>query len=149
MFDPMNILVPTDFSEFSDSAIATAQDLAKKFNSKIYLLHVVDEGLQECADQYCVDPAVVEALKKESIKGAREKMQTEVVRVRAQGVEAECDIRQGAPYEEILKEQKKRNIDLIVIGSHGQTGLLKYLIGSVAERVAHAASCPVLLIKCM
>ena len=147
MFEPKSILVPTDFSETSEKALEAAQGIAKKFNSKIYLLHVVDEGLHECADQYCADPNVVEALKRDSIKGAQEKLRAEVNRVSADGAIAECDIREGAPYEEILKEQEKRKIDLIVIGSHGQTGLLKFLIGSVAERVARTASCPVLLIK--
>ncbi len=147
MFGPKNILVPTDFSEFSDKALSAAQDIAKKFNARIFLLHVVDVGLHECADQYCVDPSVVKALKEDSVKGAREKMQTEFSRVRQDGFEAEFDIRQGTPYEEILKEQKEKKIDLIVIGSHGRTGLINRLIGSVAERVSRHASCPVLLIR--
>jgi universal stress protein A len=147
MFGPKSILVPTDFSEFSDKALAAAQDIAKKFNSKIYLLHVVDEGLHVCADEYCVDPAVVKSLKVNSLKGAREKMQAEFSRISRKGVNAECDVRQGTPYEEILKEQKKKKVDLIVMGSHGRTGFLKHLIGSVAERVSRTASCPVLLIR--
>jgi len=147
MFEPKNILVPTDFSVFSDKALATAQDIAKKFNSRIYLLHVVDEGLHECADQYCVDPAVVKALKEDSVKGAREKLQGEFSRIHEDGAEAEFSIRQGTPYEEILKEQAEKKIDLIVIGSHGRTGFLSHLIGSVAEKVTRSASCPVLLIR--
>jgi nucleotide-binding universal stress UspA family protein len=57
------------------------------------------------------------------------------------------DVRSGIPYEEILKEQQERKADLIVIASHGRTGLLKSLIGSVAERVMREAKCPVLLVR--
>jgi len=57
------------------------------------------------------------------------------------------DIRKGQPHEEILKEASERKIDLIVIASHGKTGLKKYFIGSVAEKVMKEAKCPVLLIR--
>ena len=147
MFEPRSILVPTDFSEFSDKALMAAQDLAKKFGSKVYLLHVVDEGLHSCAGQYCLDPALVEAIKEDSQKGAREKMQAEYTRVRGNGIDVEFDIRLGTPYEEILKEQKDRKADLIIMGSHGHTGHIKHLIGSVAERVSRSAGCPVLIIR--
>jgi len=147
MFEPKSILVPTDFSEFSDRALVAAQDLAKKFNSKIYLLHVVDEGIHTCAGQYCLDPTVAEAIKETSQKGAREKMHSEFTRVRGNGFDVEFDVRLGAPYEEILKEQEEKKIDLIIMGSHGRTGHLEHLLGSVAERVSHNAGCPVLIMR--
>lgn len=147
MFVPKNILVPTDFSEYSDRALSAAQDLAKCFHAKIDVLHVVDEGLHECADQYCVDPAIMKKVREDSVKGSQEKMQAEAARVRENGVETEFSIRQGTPYDEILKEQQEKQIDLIVIATHGRTGLLSHLIGSVAEKVSRSAHCPVLLIR--
>jgi len=57
------------------------------------------------------------------------------------------DVKSGTPYEEILKEQQERKADLIVIASHGRTGILKSFIGSVAERVMREAKCPVLLVR--
>ncbi len=62
-------------------------------------------------------------------------------------VEVTTDIRKGITYEEILKEEKSKEIDLIVIASLGKTGLAKYLIGSVARNVLRGSACPVLLTK--
>ena len=75
MFEPKNILVPTDFSEFSDKALSVASDLAKRFHSKIFLLHVVDSLPQQCADQYCIDLSLLKQLEEDSIRGAKEKIQ--------------------------------------------------------------------------
>jgi universal stress protein A len=147
MFVPKRILVPTDFSEYSDKALAAAQDIAKCFNAKIDVLHVVDEGLHECADQYCIDPAIMNKVREAGIRGSQEKMQAEADRVKQDGVETEFSIRQGTPYDEILKEQQEKQIDLIVIATHGRTGLLSHLIGSVAEKVSRSARCPVLLVR--
>jgi nucleotide-binding universal stress UspA family protein len=57
------------------------------------------------------------------------------------------EVKKGTPYEEILKDQTEKNIDLIVIASHGSTGLLHHFMGSVAERVSKGARCPVLLLR--
>jgi nucleotide-binding universal stress UspA family protein len=56
-------------------------------------------------------------------------------------------VKKGTPYEEILKDQMEKNIDLIVIASHGTTGLLNYFMGSVADKVTKGAKCPVLLLR--
>ena len=57
------------------------------------------------------------------------------------------DVKAGVPYEEILKEQEEKDADLIVIASHGKTGILKHMTGSVADKVVHHARCPVLLVR--
>jgi universal stress protein A len=62
-------------------------------------------------------------------------------------IDVAFDVKSGSPYEEILREQQERKADLIVIASHGRTGILKSLIGTVAERVMREAKCPVLLIR--
>ena len=147
MFAPKSILVPTDFSEYSDKALMAAEDIARQFNAKIYLLHVVEALPQLCADQYCLDPLIIKQVEEESLRSARQKMQDELSRIKAAGVETEIEVREGTAYREILKEQQEKQIDLIVIASHGRTGLINYLIGSVAEKVARSARCPVLLIK--
>ena len=126
MFTPKSILVPTDFSEFSDRAVRQAVDIAEQHNAKIYLLHVVDR-LQQCAIDYCIPQETMMKVQSDSEKEATKKMQEEA--------------------EKILKEQQERKADLIVIASHGRTGLLITLIGSVAERVMREAKCPVLLVR--
>ncbi len=148
MFAPKNILVPTDFSEYSDKALKQAVEIASTFKSKVYLLHVVDDGIQQCAGDYCLKYEVLEALKLEIQKASEEKLKKEAnVIGKSSQVDIVFDVRTGHPYEEILQEQEDKKIDLIVIASHGKTGLLKHLIGSVAEKVLRGAKCPVLLVK--
>ncbi len=147
MFAPKTILVPTDFSEFSDRAIKQAVDIAEQNKAKIYLLHVVDR-LQQCAIDYCIPLEVMQKVQGESEKEATKKMQEEANKIlQSKKIEVSFDVKSGTPYEEILTEQQERKIDLIVIASHGRTGILKSLIGSVAERVMREAKCPVLLVR--
>ncbi len=148
MFAPKKILVPTDFSEFSDKALAHAVDIAKQHNSTIYLLHVIGL-LRQCAADYCIPDDAMEVMRRESSRFAREMIAQQVEKVgKTDGVEIITDIREGAPtYEEILKEQRARDVDLIVIASHGKTGLLDHLMGSVADKVTRGATCPVFLIR--
>jgi universal stress protein A len=146
MFAPKNILVPTDFSEFSDRALKEAVDIAVQNKSKINLLHVVDK-LQPCAVDYCIKEEVMMAVEKESIRASQEKMQKEVARItKDQKLDIVFDVKTGVPYQEILKEQQDKKADLIVIASHGRTGLLHHM-GSVADKVMRSAKCPVLLVQ--
>ena len=147
MFAPKNILVPTDFSEYSDRALTQAVDLAAKFNAKIYLLHVI-EPIQQCAIDYCLSESVLEGYRLQSEKAVAEKLSDEVKAIGdSKGIEIVFDIKTGVPYATILKEQANKDIDLIVIASHGKTGLLGHLMGSVAEKVLRTAKCQVLLVK--
>lgn len=147
MFAPKSILVPTDFSEYSDRAIKQAVDIAEQNNAKIYLLHVVDR-LQQCAIDYCIPVETMMKVQSDSEKEASRKMQDEAKKItQAKKIDVTFDVKSGVPFEEILKEQQERNADLIVIASHGRTGILKNLIGSVAERVMREAKCPVLLVR--
>ncbi|MGA2332224.1 MAG: universal stress protein [Syntrophales bacterium] len=146
MFAPKKILVPTDFSEYSDRALKQAVDIASEHNSKIYLLHVVDEIVQ-CAVDYCLDAAVVDQVEKQSMAFAEEKLKKEVKMLsESKDLQIISDVKKGYTYETILKEQKDKGIDLIVIASHGKKGLIKHL-GSVADKVLREAKCPVLLVK--
>ena len=147
MFSPKTILVPTDFSEYSDKALQNAIDIAKQFKSKIYLLHVVGTVIQYMA-YYEIDPQTVNLVEKENVAAAQKMLTEQLAKFPdSKSIEIMTDIRIGAPYEEILRDQQEKKIDLIVIASHGKTGLLSYLIGSVAERVVRSAKCPVLLVR--
>ena len=147
MFAPKSILVPTDFSEYSDRAIKQAVDIAEQNNAKIYMIHVVDV-LQQCAIDYCIPLEVMQKVQSDSEKEAAKKMQAEANKIlQSKKIEVAFDVKSGTPYEAILQEQQERKADLIVIASHGRTGILKSLIGSVAERVMREAKCPVLLVR--
>jgi universal stress protein A len=144
MFAPKNILVPTDFSNYSDKAIKKAVEIASQHKSKIYVLHVVDEIMQ-CAVDYCLDVSVVKQVEKQSLKFAQEKLR-KMVKALPKGIQVAVDIKMGDTYETILKEQQRKRIDLIVIASRGRKGLIHHL-GSIADKVMRGAKCPVLLVK--
>ena len=147
MFSPKRILVPTDFSEYSDQAVSIAVDIAKQNGSKLYLLHVISL-IQTCAVDYCFDQATLDDLEKKSSMSAVEMMEKQLAMFpEAKSVEVETDVKKGVPYEQILAEQNEKKADLIVMSSHGKTGLLDYLLGSVADKVLKGAACPVLLIR--
>jgi nucleotide-binding universal stress UspA family protein len=147
MFAPQLILVPTDFSDFSGKAVGLAVDIAERMNAKVRLLHVVDK-LQQCSLDYCFPAEEIQSIESGSMKEAARKMKEEVRKIaQARKIEITCDVRAGVPYEEILNDQKEKKADLIVIASHGRTGIVKSLIGSVAERVVRGATCPVLIAR--
>ena len=149
MFEPKRILVPTDFSKYSDRALKTAVEIATRYKSKIYLFHVITEVIYQCGIDYCLSDADLQHIEKVSLETATDNLQAEVRKVHKSGsvVDIVFDIARGRPYEMILKEQRKKKIDLIVIASHGRTGIMRHLMGSVAERVLKNARCPVLLVK--
>lgn len=147
MFQPRKILVPTDFSRDADAAFGYALSIAAKYTARIFLLHVISNTLQRSLSEYCHDPNIVDRVMNESIVFSNEKLKEAIDRERAdRNIRIIPDVRKGQPHEEILKEAAERKIDLIVIASHGETGLKKYLIGSVTEKLLKEAECPVLLI---
>lgn len=148
MFAPKNILVPTDFSKYSDKALKEAVDIATQYGSKIYLLHVIDQQVQQCAADYCLSYEVVQSLKEESLKASKENLEKEAKKIaKGKKIKVAFDVKTGNPAEVILSEQKTKRIDLIVIASHGKTGLLKQFMGSVADKVVKGAKCPVVVVK--
>jgi universal stress protein A len=149
MFAPQRILVPTDFSSYSDNALKYALDMAKQYHAKIFLVHVIDEYIQQCIDDYCLSHKANEEFEQASVATSADKLQQQCNRV-AEGspdVEISTDVKHGVPYEQILREQKDKDIDLIVLSSHGRTGIMRILIGSVAEKVLRGAMCPVLFVR--
>ncbi len=150
MFSPKSILVPTDFSEYSDKALQMAIDIAKQFKCKIYLLHVIGTVIPSTyLSYYSLDPQTVNLMEKGNVDAAQKMLTEQLAKIpNSKSIEIIANIRNGTPYyEEILRDQQEKKIDLIVIASHGKTGLLSHLIGSVAERVVRSAKCPVLLVR--
>ena len=133
------ILVATDGSEFSESALGYAIELAKKNYAKLFIVYVVPLTTIGSAWE---DVEIRERLMqegKEILEKAKEK-------VRERGMMPEVVLESGVPSEKILEVAKDKNVDLIVMGSHGHTKLEKIFIGSVAERVIAEACCPVLVL---
>lgn len=148
MFQPRKILAPTDFSDDADRAFHVALSIAATYQARVFLLHVLNVVVQQCVSDYCVDRNIVDRVLNESIVFANEKLKEIISKNQGMGnVKVIPDVLRGQPYEEILKEASEREIDLIVIAPHGKTGLKRFFIGGVAEKVMGEAKCPVLLIR--
>ena len=147
MSAPQRILVPTDFSQYADKALEEALLLARQFKSEIHLIHVVDD-IQQCAIDYCLAQELVDEYRKSSVNASQEKLQKMIEGIPdAKELRIFTNVRIGTPFEEILKEEQEKKIDLIVIASHGRTGFIHHLMGSVAERVSRRAKSQVMLVK--
>ncbi|HVN98048.1 MAG TPA: universal stress protein [Syntrophorhabdaceae bacterium] len=147
MFAPKKILVPTDFSKFSDEALEKALDIARQYQSAVHLLHVI-VVTKQCADYYCLDDATMQMIQKKTMEASRDLMEKQVRRVvKSKDIGITSNIVLGVPNEEILKEQKETRADLIVIASRGMSGPPEHiLMGAIAEKVLRGARCPVLLV---
>jgi nucleotide-binding universal stress UspA family protein len=136
------ILVPTDFSPGAEPALAWAARLAGCFNAKIVLLHVLDVRLAALAG-LPADMAAMPAVN-ELVEGARAEAQEQMKRLAARFPQASTLIKEGAARSVILDVARDIEADLIVMGTHGRTGLAHVFFGSVAEYVVRHSRIPVL-----
>ena len=136
-----NILVPTDGSEYTKTAIKAAVEFAKTVGGKITALYVLDRTMISNMPMDAAVRNVYDALATEG------KEAVDVVKHMAEeaGVPVEISVKEGSPVKVILEESPK--YDMIIMGTLGRTGMSKLLMGSVAERVVRASSCPVLVVR--
>jgi nucleotide-binding universal stress UspA family protein len=149
---PTKILVPTDFSGYSDKALQQALDIAVEYKAKVYVLHVVHERIQRVlTDDYsdiAITPKEIRKYERTLVKTAKNKLTKQIGKFpQSKEVEVIPQVVSGVPAEEILRAQEEKGIDLVVIASLGRTGIARYLIGGVARNVLKGAKCPVLLTK--
>ena len=137
------IVMPTDFSESSDAALGYASALAAESGALLYILHVGEDSHAYVAGYGAIGytPDLVDRVAREN-QALLEKIEPTLPHVRH-----EHKYLTGVPDQEILAFAEEVNADLIVIGSHGRTGISRLLLGSVAEAVVRRAGCPVLTIK--
>lgn len=136
------ILVPIDFSESSLRALDDAVEFSRPYEAELILLFVVERGFYE-------SPLLVPdsgALLKHQARATEEKLEEMCRDLGKQGVKCRTLVEFGVAYQAIIEAANKAHANLIVISSHGRTGLAHVLIGSVAERVVQHAVCPVLVI---
>lgn len=140
MFPIHTILHPTDFSEYSAGAFQVAHALARDYQAKLIVLHVSLPPVLVYAESIPINPPT-EML----YDSLREKLRTMIPENAT--VPTETCLKEGDPATEILGVAKEKHCDLIVMGTHGRTGLTRLLMGSVTEDVLRKASCPVLTVK--
>lgn len=140
------ILLPTDLSEFAAPAAEYACAVAEKFGAELHLLYVVAEVYPVLDPEYGTTFWPVEYMEQEE-EYARKQLDALPAgdwKGRLRTVRA---TRRGHPYPEIVRYSRENEIDLIVMGTHGRTGLTHALLGSVAEKVVRHAPCPVLTVR--
>ena len=148
MFKPKKILVPTDFSEYSDKALQKALDIAQQSGAEINLLHVITQEIRQCMSDYCFTTEEFQQFVDKMRATAQEDLAKELEKFPvAKEVKIITEIREGVPYDQILQSQAEKGSDLIVIASRGRSGITRYLMGSVASHVSKGAKCEVLLVK--
>jgi universal stress protein A len=141
------ILHPSDFSRASAGALAKAVQLAKDNRAELVVLHVLTLPLPMMAGDGYVSPTVYEQLETSSRTWAKRQLDKLVASAKKAGVRARGVLVEGTPYDRIARVARSSRADLIVIGTHGRTGLAKLFLGSVATRVLSTAHCPVLTVR--
>lgn len=134
------ILFPTDFSGSSEAALRLATSLAHDTGAQMLIVHVEDPPTPYAANEY-MTPVMTDSAKRELAELLSNVVPTNPV------VRYEHRILTGDPAREIVQLAAQESVDLIVMGTHGRTGLSRLLMGSVAETVVRRADCPVLTIK--
>ena len=139
------ILWPTDFSELAKGALPHAVGLAADAGAELVILHVFTPpppySMPEIAGEVWAD------LQKKQRAAAEEGLRRLAEQVKSPRIQTRTVLAEGAPFDQILRTAERLQCDLIVIATHGHTGLAHALIGSVAENVVRRAPCPVLTVR--
>jgi len=143
------ILVPIDFSEHSKLTLSYARRTASSHHSTIYLLHVfqIPDYVVTPFARRKQDSAEVQSQLDLAEQEARENLEVFAQDLAKRGVKVQPYLRVGYPFDEIVLMANHFDVDLIIIGSHGRSGISRILVGSTAERVVEHAPCPVLVVK--
>ena len=138
------ILFPTDFSNGARAAMDHAISLAMDYQAKLILLYVIQDI--SVAEWYVPSTLAVTNMMEDMQKSAEREMDKWIAEVSAKVKDTETIVMRGVPFVEIVQAAKDRKADLIVIGTHGRTGIDHILFGSTAEKVVRKAPCPVLTV---
>jgi universal stress protein A len=141
------ILHPSDFSKASATAFTKAVELAKTNRAELVLLHVLAPTLALMGGEGYVSPKVYEDLEQSARAYASKELARLVARAKKAGARAKAVLRDGVAHEQIVRAARSPRADMIVIGTHGRTGLAKLFLGSVASRVVSTAKCPVMTVR--
>ena len=141
------ILHATDFSKASARALDEAVSLAKQNHAELLVVHVIEPAGQYAAGEDFGGAELYMKLEEAAEQDAQRSMQKLMGKLKQARVNAKSVLLKGLAYEQIVKAAKSRKANMIVIGTHGRTGLSKLFMGSVAGRVVSLASCPVVTVR--
>ena len=140
-----NILVPVDFSDSSNVLAEYAILFGKNFDAKIYIIHVVEDFLKYA--KLSIPHISMDKIIEEVYEAAEKELDDFCTKNFEGKVKYESILSKGEAHEEIFKAVKEREIDIIIIGTHGNSGLNKIFFGSTADRVLRGAKCPVITVN--
>ena len=141
------ILHATDYSKASDHALAEAIALAKQNRAELLVLHVIDPVTPYVAGDDMGGAELYMKLEETTKQEAENSMKKLLEKLRKLKINAKSLLLRGNAHEQIVRTAKSRRANLIVIGTHGRTGLSRLLMGSVANQVVSTAHCPVLTVR--
>jgi nucleotide-binding universal stress UspA family protein len=141
-----HILHPTDFSRASAKAFATAVELARANRAALTVVHVLTPVVPVAGEGYVL-PETYEQIEAAARAAAQKQLDRLVAKAKPAGVRATGLLLTGTPHDQIVRAARSRRADLVVIGTHGRTGLARFFLGSVAARVTALAPCPVLTVR--
>lgn len=139
--------MPTDFSECADSALPYATSLARQMGARLICLHVIEALMPPVGYAPVAETIPTLDINEQLEESATRELPKLVAREECAGLDVEEVLAHGESASEIVRVAKEREVDLIVISSHGRTGLGRILFGSTAESVVRHAHCPVLVVK--
>jgi len=143
-----NILVPTDFSDPSDAALNYGRELARTFGAALHVLHVLDEAeMRGVVGAGYIGPSPTLPGREHFVEhGVRDRLDHLFEEPDRRQLDAHVRAVTGEPVSEILRYAQEQKIDLVVMGTHGRTGIAHMILGSVAEHVVRKSPCPVLTV---
>jgi nucleotide-binding universal stress UspA family protein len=142
------VLHPTDFSKASNAAFARSLAEARASRAELVLVHVLAPVMPIAgAGEAYVTPSVYEQMDASARAWARKQLDRLVARARAAKVRARGLLLEGVAHDQILRAARRQRADMMVMGTHGRTGIARFFLGSVAARVTAMAPCPVLTVR--
>ena len=146
MLSIKSVLVPTDFSDASETALTYGRGVAEAFGASLHLVHVMEDLL---AHAWAAEVYVASApnLREEIEKESRQRLETMLPEAERERLHARVALLAGNPFIEVIRYAKAHDIDLIVMGTHGRGPIAHILLVIVAEKVARKSPCPVLTVR--
>ena len=140
------ILHPSDFSSASNAALRKAIEMAKASRGQLLIAHVLNPVVPVTGEGY-ISPKVYDEIATSNRAWAQKKLATLLAQAKKAGVRASGTLLEGVTHEQIVRFARSKRVDVVVMGTHGRSGLAKLFLGSVAGRVVAAATCPVLTVR--
>jgi nucleotide-binding universal stress UspA family protein len=139
------IVVPIDFSEYSKKAFSYAVDFSRTFQAELILVYVVEPVIYPA--DFSFGQVALPSMERELHDRGRTQLESLIEHGVPEDVHARCLLRSGKPFVEIIQVAKEEDAQLIIIATHGHSGIEHALFGSTAEKVVRKAPCPVLSIR--